>query len=112
MLNRCQRFRGFVYHQQARFSPDKKSNEIAVRPRKGSGPMCSRCHHTAPDFDRLAERRFETFPSGGFLVFLLYTCSLQYCDVEPLCPDGALMNFLGPGILGVRRERVAVLICY
>ena len=33
ILNRCHRFRGFVYHQ-ARFSSDHKSIEIAVRPRK------------------------------------------------------------------------------
>jgi hypothetical protein len=29
ILNRCHRFRGFVY-QQARFSADKKSIEVAV----------------------------------------------------------------------------------
>ena len=34
ILNRCHRFRGFVY-QQAHFSADKKSIEVAVRPRKG-----------------------------------------------------------------------------
>jgi hypothetical protein len=34
ILNRCHRFRGFVY-QHAHFSADKKSIEVAVRPRKG-----------------------------------------------------------------------------
>jgi hypothetical protein len=34
ILNRCHRFRGFVC-QQAHFSADKKSIEVAVRPRKG-----------------------------------------------------------------------------
>src|SRR5215469_6681717 len=43
ILNRCHRFRGFVY-QHARFSTDKKSIEVAVRPRKGSSAICSRCH--------------------------------------------------------------------
>jgi hypothetical protein len=33
-LNRCHRVQGFVY-RHARFSPDKKSIEISVRPRKG-----------------------------------------------------------------------------
>jgi hypothetical protein len=33
ILNRCHRFRGFVY-QHAHFSADKKSIEVAVRPRK------------------------------------------------------------------------------
>src|SRR3954447_19854315 len=32
ILNRCHRFRGFVY-QHAHFSADKKSIEVAVRPR-------------------------------------------------------------------------------
>ncbi|MEX2263811.1 MAG: ISL3 family transposase [Bryobacteraceae bacterium] len=34
ILNGCHRFRGFVY-QHAHFSADKKSIEVAVRPRKG-----------------------------------------------------------------------------
>ena len=33
ILNRCHRFRGFVY-QHAHFSADKKSIEVAVRPRR------------------------------------------------------------------------------
>ena len=36
ILNRCHRFRGFVYHQ-ARFSSDHKSIEISVRPRQAFG---------------------------------------------------------------------------
>jgi len=47
ILNRCHRFRGFVY-QHARFSADKKSIEVIVRPRKGSAAICSRCHLPAP----------------------------------------------------------------
>jgi hypothetical protein len=58
ILNRCHRFRGFVY-QRARFTPDHKSIEISVRPRKGSAATCSRCHQPAPGYDQLAERRFE-----------------------------------------------------
>jgi transposase len=70
ILNRCHRFRGFVY-QHAYFSADKKSIEVAVRPRKGSTAVCSRCHLPAPGYDQLAERRFEFIPLWGFLVFLL-----------------------------------------
>ena len=55
ILNRCHRFRGFVY-QYAYFSADKKSIEVAVRPRKGSAAICSRCHLPAPGYDQLAER--------------------------------------------------------
>jgi transposase len=78
ILNRCHRFPGFVY-QQARFSPDHKSIEIAVRSRKGSGAVCSRCHQPAPGYDQLSERRFEFIPFWGFLVFLLYSMRRVDC---------------------------------
>jgi hypothetical protein len=68
ILNRCHRFQGFVY-QHAQFSSDKKSIGISVRPRKGSAPVCSRCHQPAPGYDQLAERRFEFNPLWGFFVF-------------------------------------------
>jgi transposase len=71
ILNRCHRFPGFVY-QYARFSPDKRSIEVSVRPRKGSAAICSRCHQTAPGYAQLAEQRFELIPLWGFFVFLLY----------------------------------------
>src|SRR6266851_2631406 len=66
ILNRCHRFRGFVY-QHAHLSADNKSIEVAVRPRKGSAAVCSRCHLPAPGYDQLAERRFECIPLWGFL---------------------------------------------
>jgi hypothetical protein len=72
ILNRCHHFRGFVY-QQAHFKADKKCIEVAVRPRKGSAAVCSRCHLPAPGYDQLAERCFELIPLWGYLVFLLYT---------------------------------------
>jgi peroxiredoxin len=78
ILNRCHRFRSFVYHH-AHFSADKKSIEVAVRPRKGSAAVCSRCHLPAPGYDQLAERRFEFIPLWGFLVFLLYTMRRVNC---------------------------------
>ena len=58
ILNRCHRFRGFVY-QHARFIADKKSIELAVRPRKGSAAVCSRWHLPAPGL-RLATRSDPT----------------------------------------------------
>jgi hypothetical protein len=58
ILNRCHRFRGFVYHR-ARFTSDHKSIEISVRPRKRSAAICSRCHQPAPGYDQLPERRVE-----------------------------------------------------
>jgi len=70
ILNRCHRFRGFVY-PHAPFSADKKSIGVSVRPRKGSVAVCLRCHLPAPGYDQLAERRFEFIPLWGLFVFLL-----------------------------------------
>jgi hypothetical protein len=47
ILNRCHRFRGFVY-RQARFSFDGKSIEVSVRPREGSLAVCSEKTKRAP----------------------------------------------------------------
>src|SRR5437773_10992568 len=91
ILNSCHRFRGFVY-QHAHFSADKKSIEVAVRPRKGSAAVCSRCHLPAPGYDRLAERRFEFIPLWGFLIFLLYTMRRQ---LSPLRHCGCRRSSLG-----------------
>jgi transposase len=78
ILNRCYRFRGFVY-EQARFSTDKRSIEVVLRPRKSSAAVCSRCHLPAPGYDQLAERRFEFIPLWGFFVFLLYAMRRVDC---------------------------------
>jgi hypothetical protein len=83
ILNRCHRFRGFVY-QHAHFSADNKSIEVAVRARKSSAAVCSRCHLPALGYDQLAERRFEFVPLWGFLVFLPYTMrrvNCHRCDI-------------------------------
>ena len=70
ILNRCHCFRGFVY-QQAHFSADKKSIEVAVRPRKGSAAVCSRCHLPAPGHKFVPFRQELNFGSGSL------PCSLQ-----------------------------------
>jgi len=78
ILNHCHHFPGFVY-QQACFSSDHRSIHIAVRPRKGSAAVCSRCHRPAPGYDQLPQRRFEFIPFWGFLVFLLYSMRRVSC---------------------------------
>jgi hypothetical protein len=86
ILNRCHRFRGFVY-RQARFSSDGKSIEVSVRPRKRSVALCSGCHCPAPGYDQLPERRFEFIPFWGFLVFLLY--SMRRVDCPRCMPSSS-----------------------
>jgi transposase len=78
ILNSGHHFRGFVY-QHARFSADRKSIEVSVRPRQGSAAICSRCHQTAPGYDQLAQRRFEFIPFWGFFAFLLYAMRRVNC---------------------------------
>jgi transposase len=78
ILNHCYHHRGFVY-DHSRFSPDKKSIEVAVRPRKGSKAVCSGCDQPAPGYDSLPERRFEFIAFWGFLVFFLYWRRRVHC---------------------------------
>jgi len=88
ILNRCHRFRGFVY-ERAHFSADKKSIEVAVRPRKGSTAVCSRCHLPAPGYNQLAERRFEFIPLWGgssFAIFAVRRAAL-YAVAKRLSAD-------------------------
>jgi transposase len=80
ILNRCHRFRGFVY-EGARFSPTERNTiEVRVRPRKGSTAICSGCHRPAAGYDHLSERHFEFIPLWGFLVFLLYRMRRVNCE--------------------------------
>src|SRR3974390_578374 len=78
ILNQCHHQQGFVY-QHARFGPDKKPIEVAVRPREGSAAICSGCRKPAPGYDRLPERSFEFIPFWGFLVFFLYRMRRVHC---------------------------------
>ena len=78
ILNHCHHHRGFVY-QRARFSADKKTIDVEVRPRQGTAAVCSGCHASAPGYDRLPERRFEFIPFWGVLVFFLYPMRRVNC---------------------------------
>ena len=72
ILNQCHPIPGFVYGQ-ARFTEDRQSIHIAVRPRKGSAAICSGCHQPAPGYDQSpTPRRFEFIGFWGYLVFLIY----------------------------------------
>lgn len=66
-------------YRHARFSPDKKTIEVSVRPRQGMAAVCSGCRQRAPGYDHLPERRFEFIPFWGFLVFFLYSRRRVHC---------------------------------
>lgn len=78
ILNHCYRHRGFVY-QHPRWSEDRKSIEIPIRPRHRSVAVCSCCLKPAPGYDRLPERRFEFIPLWGILIFFLYQMRRVQC---------------------------------
>ena len=71
LLNHYQHFPGFVY-ERARHCAPSQTIEIMVRPRRGSRPVCSRCHRRSPVYDHLNLRRFEFVPLWGCMVVLLY----------------------------------------
>ncbi len=68
ILNRCYRFKGFVYGQ-ARFVRHlgQPSIEVLVRPRKGSRARCSGCGVRCAGYDHLPERRFAFIPLWGVI---------------------------------------------
>ena len=84
ILSRCHRFRGIVY-QHAYFSADKKSIEVAVRPRKGSAAVCSRCHLPAPPVTTNSPNgALSSFPCGGFLSSFCTPCGASTVAVAAL----------------------------
>jgi hypothetical protein len=74
ILNRCQKFKCFVY-SEVKFTDHQGSAciEAWIEPRKNSKAICSGCHNPAPGYDtNLEPRRFEFIPIWGIPVFFLY----------------------------------------
>jgi transposase len=71
LLNHVQHHSGFVY-ERVRLLAERQVIEIDVRPRRGSKPVCSRCHKHATAYDHLGVRGFEFIPFWGFRVQLIY----------------------------------------
>ena len=69
LLNKLQRFKGFVYEQAKMV---EGTLEIVIRPRKGSRPICSRCERPGPQYDIQRERRYRFIPLWGIPVFFVY----------------------------------------
>jgi transposase len=80
LLNRTHKLKGFVYAEvrEGRWG-EKMCIEAAVRPRKGSRPICSSCGRRGPGYDTLGERRFEFVPLWGMAVFFLYAMRRVDC---------------------------------
>ena len=65
ILNRCHRFRGFVYCN-AHFGADKKSIEVAVRPRKARPQSARAAIFRRPVTTNSPNGALSSFPCGGF----------------------------------------------
>jgi transposase len=78
LLNHCHHVPGFVY-ANARLCPEHGTIEVDVRPRRGSKPICSRCHQPTSGYDHLGLRRFEFVPCWGLAVMLLYHMRRVQC---------------------------------
>jgi hypothetical protein len=84
ILNRRHHFPGFVY-QQARFCSNHNSIEIAVRPRKGSAAICSRCHQPAPGYDETRREAIRVHSSLGIFCFSALLHAARRLPPLPVC---------------------------
>jgi transposase len=80
ILNRVQKFKGFVYGSERLIEADNRSIlEIPIRARRGSRAICSGCGCKAPGYDTLPERCFEFIPFWGLVVHFLYAMRRVNC---------------------------------
>jgi len=69
-LNRCHRYKSFVYGKSVL---DDDGVHVEIRARKGSKGICSGCGIKGPTYDTArSPRPFEFVPLWGFMVFLWY----------------------------------------
>lgn len=81
ILNRVQRYRGFVY-QEAKFVEGFAAAlvlHVLLVPDARTLPTCSGCRTKGPGYDTLGERWFEFVPLWGIPVFFLYSMRRVDC---------------------------------
>jgi transposase len=77
VLNRCLRFKGFVYGR-AEFSG--KTIMVTIEPRQGSKPVCAGCGTPGPVYDHEPNHRvFEHIPIWGFRTCFVYRMRRVSC---------------------------------
>ena len=81
ILNRIQRYPGFVYVAFRLFDDRGELRlEIDIEPRKGSQAICSGCERRRPGYDRLEPRRFEFVPLWAIPVAFVYAMRRVECS--------------------------------
>lgn len=82
ILNRVQKFKGFVYGKiEMVENGGNPALEVNIHPRKGSRGICSGCGEKRSGYDTIGRRRFEFIPMWGFHVFLVYLMRRVNCPV-------------------------------
>lgn len=81
ILNRCHKFKSFVYRSVRLVDDDGGPGEIEVDivPRKNAKPICSGCGRPGSVYDHQGVRRFEFIPIWGFAVFFVYQMRRVNC---------------------------------
>jgi len=82
ILNKCQKFKSFIYKNVRWTTIDgEECIEAEITPRKNGKAICSFCHKSASLYDRLSLRRFEFVPLWGYRVFFLYRMRRVDCNL-------------------------------
>ena len=79
LLNRLQKFKGFVYADVWLEEGGRERLMVRIRPRKGSKPVCSICDQRGPCYDTQKVRYFQFVPIWGLLVFFVYAMRRVDC---------------------------------
>ena len=80
MLNKCQKFKSFIYKNvRLGWHDGNECIEAEIIPRKNSRAICSGCGKPASLYDKLNVRWFEFVPLWGFRVFFVYQMRRVNC---------------------------------
>ena len=79
VLNKCHKFKSFVYEQVEFVDKSETLIEVKVVARANAKAVCSDCGESASLYDRLGVRRFEFIPLWGYRVFFVYIMRRVNC---------------------------------
>jgi transposase len=80
VLNKCHKFKSFVYEQVKFADMGESVIEVNIVARANAKAECGDCGGVAPLYDRLGVRRFEFIPLWGYRVFFIYSMRRVSCS--------------------------------
>jgi transposase len=84
ILNRCYKFKSFVY-KDVHLITDNKRNLIIIvdiEARANGQKLCRRCQHSSPGYDRLKPRTYKFVPLWGIPVLMRYARRRVTCPIH------------------------------